>query len=194
MGAGHGANGGVLSDESWFVRRLVLRYTVAMTIEEFRRRKDAWFREPDSPLTDGQRKGFSGLRYFSKNPALRFALPLNTDTPHEPVTMQTSTGALREYTRAGTMTAAIGSEPVTFAVYRDVNGFFLPFRDGTCGAESYGAGRYLEPEEHEGKLMIDFNMAYNPYCAYNERYSCPIPPKENWTSVRIEAGEKRFHE
>lgn len=165
-----------------------------MTIAEFRKQKDTWFREPDSPLTDEQRKDFSGLRYFSENPSLRFALTLNTDIAHETVTMQTSTGTLREYIRAGIITATIGSASVTFFVYRDVNGYFLPFRDGTCEKESYGAGRYLEPDMRDGKLLVDFNMAYNPYCAYSERYSCPIPPKDNWTPVRIEAGEQRFHE
>ena len=133
------------------------------------------------------------MKYFPENRALRFPLALNTDIPHEIVMMQTSTGTLREYFRAGTVTVPVGPERVTFVVYRDANGYFLPFRDGTCERESYGAGRYLELEEQNGEILIDFNMAYSPYCAYNDRYSCPIPPRENWTSVRIEAGEQRFH-
>jgi hypothetical protein len=71
-------------------------------------------------------------------------------------------------------------------------GYFLPFMDATSGDETYGAGRYLEIEPLPGgKLLVDFNMAYNPYCAYNEYWSCPIPPKENRLSVPIEAGEKQ---
>ena len=72
---------------------------------------------------------------------------------------------------------------------------FLPFADQTTGSESYGAGRYLDPEEEaDGTIPLDFNLAYNPYCAYNEQWSCPLPPRENRLAVRIEAGEMKFHE
>jgi uncharacterized protein (DUF1684 family) len=79
-------------------------------------------------------------------------------------------------------------------VYEAEYGYFLPFSDATAPAETYGAGRYLEPEDLGGdKLVLDFNLAYNPYCAYNERWSCPLPPAANRLKVRIEAGEKKFH-
>jgi uncharacterized protein (DUF1684 family) len=80
-------------------------------------------------------------------------------------------------------------------VYADgYGGYFLPFADATSPQETYGAGRYLEPEEvSPGILHVDFNLAYNPFCAYNERWSCPIPPHENRLKVRIEAGEKKFN-
>ena len=71
--------------------------------------------------------------------------------------------------------------------------FFLPFVDSLAGKETYGAGRYLEPHRHgDGPFHIDFNYAYNPYCAYNERWSCPITPAENRLKVPIRAGEKLF--
>ena len=71
--------------------------------------------------------------------------------------------------------------------------FFLPFRDKTSGNETYELGRYLDPQmSPDGHLMIDFNYAYNPYCAYGEGWSCPFPPRENWIEVPIEAGEKMF--
>lgn len=70
------------------------------------------------------------------------------------------------------------------------SGYFVPFRDKTSGRETYGAGRYLDIETSQnGAVTIDFNQAYNPYCAYNDAYSCPLPPVENWLSVPIEAGE-----
>lgn len=71
------------------------------------------------------------------------------------------------------------------------HGFFLPFVDSLRGEETYGAGRYLEPEEGpDGRFHIDFNLAYNPYCAYNENWSCPLTPFENRLNVPIRAGEK----
>ena len=70
---------------------------------------------------------------------------------------------------------------------------FLPFADATSGNETYGAGRYLEIEmQNEGQLLVDFNYAYNPYCAYNENWSCPLTPAENRLSVAIRAGESLF--
>jgi hypothetical protein len=79
---------------------------------------------------------------------------------------------------------------------QDTNALFIPFRDETCGKESYGGGRYIDCEipASGDKVMIDFNKAYNPYCAYNHSYSCVIPPEENRLTVRIEAGEKAFEE
>ncbi len=85
-------------------------------------------------------------------------------------------------------------------IYSDPQGggFFLPFKDATSGRETYGAGRYLDSHRpglqqlEGGRFEIDFNYAYNPYCAYNENYRCPLPPAENWLKVPIHAGEKNF--
>ena len=79
------------------------------------------------------------------------------------------------------------------AIYKgkEQEDLFLPFRDATSGNETYGAGRYLEPEElSTGEIVVDFNLAYNPFCAYSENYSCPLPPFENHLKVPIRAGEK----
>ena len=83
-------------------------------------------------------------------------------------------------------------QPVTLTVFQDKTSgkYFLPFRDSTVGEETYAVGRYLDPKVRpDGKLQVDFNMAYNPYCAYNTGWTCPIPPFENITKVRIPAGE-----
>ena len=78
-------------------------------------------------------------------------------------------------------------------VFASGYGFFLPFVDNLAGSETYPAGRYLEPEPlPDGKYLIDFNQAYNPYCAYNEHWSCPLTPFENRLKVPIRAGEKIF--
>ncbi|HEY3290725.1 MAG TPA: DUF1684 domain-containing protein, partial [Anaerolineae bacterium] len=75
------------------------------------------------------------------------------------------------------------------------HGFFLPFVDALAGTETYGAGRYLEPEPIPGgqQFQVDFNLAYNPYCAYNDQWSCPLTPAENRLTVPVRAGEKVFH-
>jgi uncharacterized protein (DUF1684 family) len=89
----------------------------------------------------------------------------------------------------------VGDEQASLTVYAAVGGggFFLPFMDATNGQGTYEAGRYLEIDPRpDGSFEVDFNLAYNPYCAYNEHWSCPIPPKENRLSVPIEAGEKAF--
>ena len=79
-------------------------------------------------------------------------------------------------------------------IYSGEHGFFPPFADAQADTETYGAGRYLEPEPlGQGKFLVNFNYAYNSFCAYNENYSCPIPPRENRLKVAIRAGEKMFH-
>jgi uncharacterized protein (DUF1684 family) len=79
--------------------------------------------------------------------------------------------------------------------YAEWGDYFVPFADATSADETYGAGRYLELEQHaDGMFLADFNLAYNPYCAYSEEYSCPIPPAENRLTVPIRAGEKLYHQ
>ncbi|MBI5301954.1 MAG: DUF1684 domain-containing protein [Chloroflexi bacterium] len=167
-------------------------------ITEFRKAKDAFFKSsPQSPLTLAQKKEFSGLEYFPENPALRFELPLERYANPARVQMQTSTGTVQDYLKIGQVRFRAGEQEATLQVYEtedNPGSYFVPFVDATAPGESYGAGRYLEPEEHyHNELVVDFNFCYNPYCAYNASWSCPFPPPENRLSVRIEAGEKKFH-
>lgn len=164
-------------------------------LEHFRAAKDNWFaRDPHSPLTHEEQHQFSGLSYYPFNPALHLHLALDRDVSDEPITMETSTGDQREYHRAGKIHFDVNGEPATLTVYSGPNGeLFLPMRDATSGKETYGAGRYLEPEmTGEDEVHVDFNYLYNPYCAYDEAYSCPLPPLENWLRVPIEAGERTY--
>jgi len=164
-------------------------------LAEFRRGKDEFFRlSPDSPLTDEQKRSFRGLRYFPEDPALAFELPIERLDPPETVRMQTTTGDVQAYERFGRIHFEIDGQPASLTIFRNEHGYFLPFADSLAGSETYGAGRYLEPEElPDGRLAVDFNLAYNPYCAYNERWSCPITPAENRLGVPIRAGEQVFH-
>jgi hypothetical protein len=167
-------------------------------LTDFRKAKDAFFQtDSQSPLDPEQRKAFHGLIYFPENPALRFDLALEQVAKPEHVIMTTSTGDEQEYFHIGQVTFAVEEAQAVLQVYVSAGGtdYFVPFVDRTAPVETYGAGRYLEPEYlGGGKLHIDFNRAYNPYCAYNDRWSCPLPPAENRLAVRIEAGEKKFHD
>src|SRR5207245_8899857 len=95
--------------------------------------------------------------------------------------------------RAGVVRCAGAGEHVELLAYEQGEELFIPFRDGTSGQETYGAGRYVEAEPlGGGSFALDFNRAYNPYCAYNEHWRCPLPPRENWLHVPIRAGELSF--
>ncbi len=159
-----------------------------------REHKDEFFQHsPQSPLPHERRHGFGGLSYYEPNPDLVFTLPVDGDVEGE-LDVQTSDGQVRRYRRVGRVTFDVDGEPAELTLYSTGHhGYFVPFRDKTSGQETYGAGRYLELEPNEdGTVTIDFNYAYNPFCAYDEAYSCPLPPIENWLRVPIEAGEKSF--
>jgi hypothetical protein len=169
---------------------------MAADLEEFRKMKDHFFKhDPHSPLMPEQRDRFDGLSYFPENAALRFELAVQPLAEPEKIEMQTSTGDVQAYLRFGTITFEVGGEAVELTLYIPPggHGYFLPFADATSGQETYGAGRYLDPEPLPGgKLLVDFNLAYNPYCAYNTLWACPVPPQENRLRVPIRAGEKNF--
>lgn len=162
-----------------------------------RAEKDAAFKQPDSPLSPGDRAKFQGLAYYPVNPKLKFQVRLQRYPAPSPVRLGTNTGEMRGGLRYGYFDFEVEGRPCRLQVYRmDENTgprLFVPFRDATSGSETYEAGRYLEFDENtSGNYELDFNRAYNPYCAYNSRYSCPVPPAENTLAVPIRAGEKQF--
>ena len=165
-------------------------------LDEWRKGKDEAFGHVgDSPLDDEQIGFFHGLTYFPVDPEFRFVVSIETFSRQEVVEMQTSTGDLAKYERHGLVHFSVGGQDQQLTVYRSLEAgdWFLPFRDATSGKDSYGAGRYMElsPVHGEaGEWVLDFNYAYNPFCAYNERWVCPLPPAENTLSVEIRAGEK----
>jgi uncharacterized protein (DUF1684 family) len=165
-------------------------------LDEFRAEKDDYFGgSHQSPLTPEQRRDFKGLNYFPENQALQLEVKVEEFPEKEQITMQTSTGDVQMYEKFGRFSFSVDGQPAELTIYQRDGGFFLPFVDALAGKETYPAGRYLEPEPLPGgRFLVDFNMAYNPYCAYNERWSCPITPAENRLKVGIRAGEKLFHE
>ena len=167
----------------------------AMDVEELRREKDHYFGHAhDSPLTVDQRGHFEGLRYFPNDPALRFTVTIDADGAGGVEEVEMSDGSTEHLPRAGTVRFDVGSERAGLIAFAQDDGLFIPFRDSTSGSETYGAGRYVEAEPlGDGRLELDFNRAYNPYCAYNDAWRCPLPPRENWLTVPIRAGERSFH-
>jgi uncharacterized protein (DUF1684 family) len=165
-------------------------------LEEFRAGKDEYFGEsPRSPLTPEQRKVFKGLNYFPENTDLELEVKVDEFTIKDQIAMQTSTGDVQMYERFGRFSFLVEGREAELTIYRNEGGFFLPFVDSLAGTETYPAGRYLEPEPLPGGyFLVDFNLAYNPYCAYNEKWSCPITPAENRLKLAIAAGEKLFHQ
>ncbi len=166
----------------------------ANMIRSHRASKDNYLRtNAHSPLPYEYRDTFAGLPYFEWNPDLVFETVLDPADGAE-TTIATSDGAERIYRRTALAALVIAGEAQTLALYNTGHpGLFLPFRDSTSGRETYGGGRYLDLEPNEeGTVSIDFNLAYSPFCAYNDGYSCALPPVENWMTVPIEAGEKTW--
>ena len=166
----------------------------------YRHRRDHFFADhPHSPLNESQRARFAGLDYFPERPDLALTLPLDETAPGvgEAVDIPTTDGKVKPFVRAGFVSFEIEGAPVQLTVFRDGDrgGLFLPFRDASAGEETYEIGRYLEPQSRpDATLDIDFNYAYNPFCAYGEEWSCPIPPEENRLEVTIPAGERAFRD
>ena len=164
-------------------------------LNAYRAEKDEFYgSHPQSPLTREQKKDFKGLNYFPENTALSLEVMVEEFPEKETIQMQTSTGDVQHYERFGRFKFDVDGQSVELTIYQNEHGFFLPFVDSLAGSETYPAGRYLEPEPLPGgRFLVDFNMAYNPYCAYNEMWSCPITPAENRLKVPIRAGEKLFN-
>ncbi len=164
-------------------------------LDDFRKQKDEFFaRDRRSPLTPEQRAAFKGLNYVPENPELSLEVVVLPFPKPEEIQMQTSTGDVQVYTRYARFRFTVEGQEAELTIYAADYGYFLPFVDSLANKETYGAGRYLEPETEDGvNFLVDFNLAYNPYCAYNERWSCPLTPFENRLKVPIRAGEKIFH-
>jgi uncharacterized protein (DUF1684 family) len=177
-------------------------------IKQFRHQKDQFFAtSPDAPIPPHERQQFEGLRYFEPDPAYRVEAELIRFPAPEVVQLGTTTGRISQHYRYGEVRFTLGGQECRLTVYKSVEAhghggeedreLFLPFRDATSGQESYGAGRYLEVEEDSagsGRVVLDFNLAYSPWCAYSEMYSCVLPPAENRLSVPVRAGERSYHE
>ncbi len=157
----------------------------------------------DTPLDKKARRKFKGHQFFPMNEKFRVEARFVRADSSVSFKMKTSTTRLPMYEIYGQVHFEIDGKSYSLNVYQShtlrtmeehENSLFLPFTDATNGLTSYGGGRYLDLEIPAGDTMlIDFNLAYNPYCAYSYRFSCPIPPKENDLNVKILAGIKLAH-
>ncbi|MBI1800289.1 MAG: DUF1684 domain-containing protein [Chloroflexi bacterium] len=182
------------------------RLDAAETWRQFCAQRDRLFKtHPQSALTAEQQARFKGLRTYEYNPALRFRLavePIPEPAAPEVAEIDLQADGLLRLRRVGQVRFSVGGRALAltlFWVEGYGGGLFLPFRDLTNHLETYAGGRYLLDTikhadlGHDGdRLIIDFNYAYNPSCAYNDRWVCPLAPVENRLPVRIEAGEKQF--
>ena len=172
-------------------------------IEAFRKQKDKFFKEsPDSPLLQEDKDVFEGCNYYPVDSKFRVVATLVPDTNPGIFKVQTTTGDFKEYTRIGRLEFTIDGQKYSLTAFMPPadepmhgNRIFVPFRDKTSGTETYGAGRYLDLNKRAGnEYVLDFNRAYNPFCAYSPYYSCPLPPGENMLPLPVRAGEMAFHE
>jgi uncharacterized protein (DUF1684 family) len=178
-------------------------------LQRFRQgRNDLFRRHPQSPLSEEARALFKGLLYFDPDPGYRVTTRLEPAIAGEPLVIETGgEDGIITYRRAGWLRFQLGGQDCRLTVFGLVGyggGLFLPFRDATSGGETYGGGRYLfdTVKNTDGlsldlgagspDITIDFNFAYNPSCAYDVRWACPLAPRENWLPVPVRAGEKVF--
>ena len=158
--------------------------------------------EDHSPLLEKDRIEFKKLDFFKPNQAFKVTATFKRTPDEEVFKMKTSTERAPEYVKYGEVTFTLDGKEYKLNIYQNVklvekeeykDYLFMPFTDLTNGESTYGGGRYIDLKIPEGdKIVIDFNKAYNPYCAYSHKYSCPIPPKENHLLVEVKAGVKAF--
>lgn len=161
----------------------------------FRERVDEFFASEESPLDSALVESFTGLRYFPPDPAYRFAARLDTRGSGASATLLDTKGGIRSYVVHARVHLQTGTDTFTLTLYRtpDSPHLFLPFQDGTTGKETYVVGRYLDLAlRPDNTVVVDFNFAKNPYCAYSDKWSCPLVPEENQVAVPIRAGEKTY--
>lgn len=171
---------------------------------EWRKNQNEEFRNPEqSPLTEEDRKKFDSISFFPIDEAYHVKALVTLTPDSVPFKMKTSTDRLPDYRQWGMAQFSLEGKQFSIPVYQNLglmnrpgleDYLFIPFTDLTNGVSTYGGGRYVEARIPENDtFIIDFNKAYNPYCAYNDRYSCPIPPAANHLNVEIKAGELAFH-
>ena len=172
-------------------------------VMKWRKGRDQFFKTHQrSPLTPAGKRGFKGLKYFPFNPRYYFEGPiqreiLHVNDPKYYATFLTNKGTNKRYIRYGKFHFNLEGKDDVLEVYKSILSdiLFIPFKDLTNGKETFEGGRYIDGEILPGyRMVLDFNMAYSPSCAYNEKFTCAIPPKENVLNIGINAGERHLIE
>ena len=166
---------------------------------EWRKERDTFFKTHQrSPLSPKEKRNFKGLKYYPFNPKYVFCgqierYSFHINNPKYYATFLTNKGINKRYIRYGTFHFKLDGKEYSIEIYKSIlsDNLFIPFKDKTNGKESYDGGRYIDAEILQGyKMVLDFNMAYHPSCAYNDNFICVLPPRENTLDVEIRAGEK----
>ena len=173
---------------------------LAETWNAWRASRDSLFRSTSSPLRLSDQAAFEGIPYFAYDSSAAVSAALVPAMVADTARFPTSTGELRPMPVAGQLVFDVDGTERRLMAYQAVGpdglpstGLFVPFRDATSGRATYGGGRYLDLDgrpDAEGRIVVDFNKAYHPYCVYNETFSCPLPPAENTLAAAMEAGER----
>ncbi len=168
---------------------------------EWRKERDQFFKTHlRSPLTATDQKNFKRLHYYPFDPQYVFFGEINRynfhiQNPEYYATFLTNKGTNKRYIRYGKFHFQLNGKEYSLQIYKSILSdlLFIPFKDKTNGAETYEGGRYIDAEILEGyRMVLDFNLAYNPSCAYNEKFVCVLPPRENILDIPIRAGEKHY--
>jgi len=168
---------------------------------KWRKERDEFFKSHQrSPLTLQEKKNFKGLKYYPFDSKYVFYGPieryiLHVNNPKYYATFLTNKGINKRYIRYGKFHFVFNGKEYMIEIYKSIlsDFLFIPFKDKTNEKETYEGGRYIDAEIlPEYKMVLDFNLAYNPSCAYNEKFVCVLPPKENMLGIEIQAGEKNF--
>jgi len=166
---------------------------------KWRKERDAFFKNHQrSPLLPQDKRYFKGLKYYPFDPQYvlsgqieRFIFHINN--PKYYATFLTNKGTNKRYIRYGKLHFQLGGKEYDIEIYKSIlsDMLFIPFKDNTNGKETYEGGRYIDAESLSGyKMVLDFNIAYHPSCAYNDKFVCVLPPKENILDTEIRTGEK----
>jgi len=165
--------------------------------------------EKEKSLTIGERapltkESIKNLDYFKAKKKYKVEATFTLAKDEKSFEMPTYSGITKSFIKYGTLSFKIGNKELQLALYRNLglmrmpqykNYLFLPYKDKTSSKASYGGGRYIDimtTEIKDGKVILDFNKSYNPWCAYGEGFNCPVPPQENILPIAIKAGEKQF--
>lgn len=172
-----------------------------LKVLKWRKERDDFFKNHSrSPLLPEDKKNFKALKYFPFSPQYVFSgkierFNLNVSNPKYYATFLTNKGTNKRYIRYGRFHFKLNGKEYSIEIYKSIlsDMLFIPFKDRTNGKETYEGGRYIDAEIlQDYQMVLDFNMAYNPSCAYNEKFVCVLPPKENILEIEIQAGEKDF--
>jgi uncharacterized protein (DUF1684 family) len=177
-----------------------------ITLEEqrvlkWRKERDIFFKSHQrSPLLPQDKKNFNGLKYYPFDPQYVFSgkivrFNFNINNPKYYATFLTNKGTNKRYIRYGKFHFQLGGKEYTIEIYKSIlsDSLFIPFKDKTNEKETYEGGRYIDAEIlPEYRMVLDFNMAYQPSCAYNEKLVCALPPRENMLDIEVQAGEKNY--